>query len=35
MKTVRGLEDRFGIHHSTIQIETGAEECPLALTTVV
>jgi cobalt-zinc-cadmium efflux system protein len=35
MKTVRDLEDRFGIHHSTIQIETGAEECPLALTTVV
>jgi cobalt-zinc-cadmium efflux system protein len=35
MKTVHDLNLRFGIHHSTIQIETGAEECPLASGDVV
>jgi cobalt-zinc-cadmium efflux system protein len=30
MKVLNHLNLRFGIHHSTVQIETGAEECPLA-----
>jgi cobalt-zinc-cadmium efflux system protein len=30
MKTLNDLNLRFGIHHSTIQVETGLEECPLS-----
>ncbi|HUZ90455.1 MAG TPA: cation diffusion facilitator family transporter [Methylocella sp.] len=33
--TARELEHRFSIHHATIQIETGDEECRLAPTHVV
>jgi cobalt-zinc-cadmium efflux system protein len=35
MKAAHDLNHRFGIHHSTIQIETGAQECQLAPTNVV
>jgi len=35
METAHDLDHRFGIHHSTIQIETGAQECRLAPTNVV
>jgi cobalt-zinc-cadmium efflux system protein len=35
METAHDLDHRFGIHHSTIQIETGEKECRLAPTNVV
>jgi cobalt-zinc-cadmium efflux system protein len=35
METAHELDRRFGIHHSTIQIETGEHECRLAPTSVV
>ena len=35
MDTARNLDRRFGIHHSTIQVETGSQECRLAPTNVV
>jgi cobalt-zinc-cadmium efflux system protein len=35
METAHDLDHRFGIHHSTIQIETGERECRLAPTNVV
>jgi cobalt-zinc-cadmium efflux system protein len=35
MDTVHELEHRFGIHHSTIQIEAGERECRLAPANVV
>jgi cobalt-zinc-cadmium efflux system protein len=35
METAHELDRRFGIHHSTIQIETGEQECRLAPTNVV
>jgi cobalt-zinc-cadmium efflux system protein len=35
MDAAHELERRFGIHHSTIQIETGERECRLAPTNVV
>lgn len=34
-ETAHELDHRFGIHHSTIQIETGEQECRLAPTNVV
>jgi cobalt-zinc-cadmium efflux system protein len=35
METAHDLDHRFGIHHSTIQIETGERECRLAPANVV
>jgi cobalt-zinc-cadmium efflux system protein len=35
MDTAHELEHRFGIHHATIQIETGDRDCRLAPTNVV
>jgi cobalt-zinc-cadmium efflux system protein len=35
IETAHELDDRFGIHHSTMQIETGEQECRLAPTNVV
>jgi cobalt-zinc-cadmium efflux system protein len=35
METAHDLDHRFGIHHATIQIETGERECHLAPTNVV
>lgn len=35
METVHVLEQRFGIHHSTIQVEMGDQTCRLAPTNVV
>jgi cobalt-zinc-cadmium efflux system protein len=34
-KAAHDLGDRFGIHHSTIQVETGAQECRLAPANIV
>jgi cobalt-zinc-cadmium efflux system protein len=35
MQTAHGLEHRFRIHHSTIQVETGDQTCRLASPNVV
>jgi cobalt-zinc-cadmium efflux system protein len=35
METAHELDHRFGIHHSTMQVETGEQECRLAPTNVV
>lgn len=35
MQTVHDLDHRFGVHHATIQVETGEQECRLAPSNIV